>query len=190
MDRRNNRRRRFVIEREFQYRLTLRICMIASLVFLVFCGALLFIMRVNYEALVQNALLQMPEMVPQLQRDFRLSLTAIVSMLILMVSVIFGVGLILTQRLAGPLYALRRQLHGFSRGQRGVRLSLRSGDDFLPLAESFNQAMETHDKRMSLLTREAENALNDLRSQDPSAALHHMKEIVDALAVEKSAAQS
>ena len=174
----NRRRTRLVIERDFQFRLALRICLIASGIFIAFGGVLLFLIKMNYEMLVQNALLQMPEMVGQLQREFRLISLAIVSAFILMIGVIFGLGLVLTQRLAGPLFAFKRTLKEFADGKTGVRLALRGGDEFIPLAEVFNYAMENWEQKQRRIENEVRAAIAAINTNNASQASAYLEKLL------------
>lgn len=171
----NRRKKRLVIERHFQYRLTLKICFAAAGIFLIFGGILMFLVKMNYEMLVQNALLQMPEMVTQLQREFRLISLALVTSFIIMVGIMFGLGLLLSQKLAGPIFALRRQLKEFADGKTGIRLSLRTGDEFMPLADTFNSAMESWEQRQTQHQDALKAALTAIDAGKTSEAQRHIK---------------
>jgi methyl-accepting chemotaxis protein len=172
------RRSRLIIERNFQYKLTLRVCLVASGIFVAFGGALLFLIKMNYEMLIQNALLQMPEMVSQLQREFRLVSLGVVSAFILMIGVIFTLGLVLTQRLAGPLLAFKRTLREFGEGKVSARISLRLGDEFVPLAEVFNYAMENWENRQKWNENEIRSALNAIASGKPQDAAQKLQNLL------------
>lgn len=173
------RRSRVVIERDFQYRVTLRICLIAGLMLVAFGTGLLFLVKLSYEMLVQNALLQMPEMVSSLQREFRLVSLGIVTAFIVMIGIMVGLGLVLTQRLAGPLYAFKRQLQAFSDGRSGVRLSLRLGDEFAGLAVTFNEAMERADERSREINTQLREALGCLSNGKPAETAARLQKIID-----------
>lgn len=139
---------RFVIEKDFQYRFTLRICLIAGVIYALIGGINIFYLRYNYETLINHATLQMPSLVPQLEHELRFLTSGIVASLILMISTIFYLGLILTHRVAGPLFAMKKRLKDFIDGRYPVRLHLRSKDEFRSLEDMFNLAMETHDERL------------------------------------------
>lgn len=175
----NRRQTALIIERDFQYRMTLRICLLASSVFLIFGSVLLFLVKINYETLIQDALIQMPDMVQALRREFRLLSLGMVTVLIVMVGVMFGLGLVLTNRIAGPLLALKRQLQNFAEGKSGVRLNLRAKDEFQNLQNVFNSAMESHDQRQKQLILKVDETLNTLQEQQnllkAVAALEHLK---------------
>jgi nitrogen fixation/metabolism regulation signal transduction histidine kinase len=104
-------------------------------------------LKLNYEMLRDNALLQMPNAVPGLTREFRMYSLGFIGALILCIVVLFVFGLVMTQRIAGPLIALQRRLKDFADGKEGVRLRLRKDDEFHNLEAIFNMAMEAHDKR-------------------------------------------
>jgi len=161
------RRNRFnlVIEKNFQYRFTINMCLIAGLVFMVCGGILLLVVRINYEALIKYAVLQMPGTVAQLERELRMLSLGLVAALILMVSMLFALGLVLTHRVAGPLYQLKRRLEEFSEGRHGVRLNLRTKDEFHNLERVFNKAMETHDLRQKETEQLIQGVLTKIRAQ-------------------------
>ncbi len=173
-------RLKLVIEKDFQYRFTINMCLIAGLIFLLCGGILLLIVRMNYEAFIQYAVLQMPATVSQLERELRMLSLGLVAALLLMVSMLFGLGLMLTHRVAGPLYALKRRLEEFSEGQSGVRLNLRTKDEFHNLERVFNRAMEVHDLKQKETTLLLDTVLTKLRSQNAKDAESLVSKFVDS----------
>lgn len=144
---RERRSRRLVVERDFQYRFTLMICLYGGGLFLIFGGIMLYFLKANYEIFIQEALIQMPDMVSGLKREFRLLSLGMITGLLVLLVVLFGLGLVLTQRIAGPIFALKRRLKEFADGKTGIRLTLRTADEFHNLEEIFNLAMERYDYR-------------------------------------------
>jgi len=137
---------RVVIERDFQFRFTLRICLIAGVILLVYGGIYLFIMNSNYDMLIGHAHVQMPYRAESLRREFRLFSLGLVAMMILLIGVFFVLGLVLTQRIVGPVVALRRCLRDVADGKKNVRLRLRQGDEFRNMEQLFNAAMDRVEK--------------------------------------------
>ncbi len=170
---------RFVIEKDFQYRFTIRMCTIAGFIFLCAGGLLLYIVSLNYEMLIQESLLQMPEMVSQLRREFKFLTLAMVACFIFMVCLLFALGLALTQRVAGPLFALQRKLQDFSEGKHNVRLKLRRDDEFHSLEESFNAAMESYDQNSERIENRLQALSFKLRTQDIEGARNQLKEMLE-----------
>lgn len=172
---------RVVVEREFQFRFTLRICLVAGLLFAVFGGILLFFLKMNYDMFRENALIQMPELVDGLRREFRFITLGTVTALIFMTACLFGLGLVLTQRVAGPLFNLKRRLRDFADGRHPVRLRLRTHDEFHNLEEVFNSAMESHERRRSELRTEVAAALDEIRRLEPESACRRLEKTLDVL---------
>jgi hypothetical protein len=143
------RKSRFIVERNFQSRFTLKICMVAGGLVLIYGALVLFMIRLNYEMLINHALIQMPTTVETLQREFRLYSVLLVLVLVLVIAFLYGVGLLLSQKIAGPLIAVQKQLRDFGEGHTGVRLRLRQHDEFRNIETVFNFAMKSFDKRQA-----------------------------------------
>ena len=60
----------------------------------------------------------------------------------------FAIGLFLTQKIAGPLTALRKRLSEIADAKEGVRLHLRDTDEFKNIQYLFNEAMEKQEKKI------------------------------------------
>ena len=148
------RRNRFVVEREFQFRYALKICSIGAIVLLIFGLSVLYLLKHNYDMLIESALLTMPSSVDGLQREFRMISLSFLGSLVLLVGVLFFFGILMTQRIAGPILSLKRRLYDFAQGESGVRLHLRQDDEFKNLELLFNTAMERYDERFAQLRKE------------------------------------
>jgi methyl-accepting chemotaxis protein len=174
------RKNRLFVEKDFQYRFTLRICLLAGVIFAIFAGFVLFFVRLSYEMLIQSALLQMPDMVAKLKWEFRAMSTGIIVSFLLFMSVLFTAGILLTRRIAGPLLSIKKRLQDFALGQESVRLRLRTGDEFLNLESVFNLAMEAHERRVGGLrerVRRAIQAVNSDRKDEALAELRKLSEL-------------
>jgi len=73
------RRKKYLVEKDFQYRFTFKLCLISGILFAIFTGLALFFIKLSYEMLIQNALLHMPEMVDKLRAEFSTLSLAIMS---------------------------------------------------------------------------------------------------------------
>ena len=173
------RRRRInlIVDRDFQFRFSLKILLATGLVFFLFGGTFLFLIRLNYDMLIQDALIQMPDMVDSLRREFRLISYGMMGAFILMLSAIFLVSLYMSLQVAGPLYALRKRLKEFADGRSGLRLHLRNRDEFHSLEETFNLAMENHDLRQRILKENLDKCLKYIGNDEQDAAKQIIKEL-------------
>lgn len=150
----NKRRKKYLIEKDFQYRFTFKLCIIAGVLFACFTGLALFFIKLSYEMLIQNALLHMPEMVDKLRSEFSTLSLAIMGNWILFVGTIFVLGVIYTQKIAGPVFALKKRLLDLNATGSLDPIRLRQGDEFHSLANVYNRAMDTlKDKNESQLKK-------------------------------------
>lgn len=177
LNRRKN--RVLVVEKDFQYRFTMKILFTNGLILLVFGGVVLFVLRSNYEMLIKDALVQMPDMVKVLRRELKTTSLIVSFGLVFMLSMIFMTGLFLTQKIAGPLYAFKRKLNDFASGGTGIRLKLRNGDELQSLESLFNEAMENYDKQMAQTRKSLEEALLNLEVNKATEAQDKLRILLE-----------
>lgn len=165
------RRSKVVVERDFQYRFTLKLCLWGGLVIISFGILFLFIMKLSYTALLETSLGKLPPyLIQEMHREFRMISTFVVAGIVAMVAGLFGLGLVISQKLAGPIVALQRRLKDFSEGKLGVRLNLRKDDEFQNIQLVFNSAMETHEDRYNEKLDTISGAYYDLINKNTSSA--------------------
>lgn len=143
----NRRKTRIVIEKDFQYRFSLKLCIVLGIVSFFFAGITIFFVQTSYETLIDNALLQMPGIVQQLKRESRHIISIIIASYISLMILLFFASLYLTSKIAGPIYSLKLRLQEFASGQSNVRIRFRKGDELHNLADVFNKAMEANERR-------------------------------------------
>lgn len=139
---------RLVVDRNFQLRFAIKISLLTGSILLLFSGFVLFFVKSNYDMLVREALIQMPDSAEVLMQEFRFLLFTISTGLVVLIPTLFGIGLYLSKSVAGPVLALRRRLSEISNGRQGVRLRLRNGDELKSLELDFNEAMETLERQI------------------------------------------
>lgn len=174
------RQSRFVIEKNFQNRFTLKICLFGGGLVLAYGVLVLFMIRLNYEMLLNHAMIQMPTSIDSLQREYRLYSVLLMLVLVLVIAFLYGVGLLLTQKIAGPLIAVQKRLRDFGNGKSGVRLRLRQKDEFKSIESIFNFAMEAHDQRQSAEIKELELAKRMLREKNTEEAERLIQKVIDS----------
>ncbi len=173
------RRRRLnvILDKDFQFRFSLKILLSTGIVFALFGGTFLFLIHLNYDMLIQDALIQMPDAVSGLRREFRLVAYGMIAAFILMLGSIFMITMIMSLRIVGPLYALRKRLKDFADGKSGLRLNLRNKDEFQTLEETFNLAMENHDLRQRHLRENIGRVNEHLKNGEADAAKELLREL-------------
>jgi methyl-accepting chemotaxis protein len=175
------RRSKVVVERDFQYRFTLKLCLWGGLVIVSFGILFLFIMKLSYAALVETSLGKLPPyLIQEMQREFRMISTIVVGGIVAMVAGLFGLGLVISQKLAGPIVALQRRLKDFSEGKLGVRLNLRKDDEFQNIQLVFNSAMENHEDRYNQKLDKISAAYQDLVNKNSSSAQEKLAKFLES----------
>nr|MBU1327977.1 hypothetical protein [Candidatus Omnitrophota bacterium] len=135
------RRRKYIIEKGLQFRyigLVFALALIASIVtgWTVFAtgwyylgeklasvypqGRLIYVLRATNLALVRNLLLISP--------------------------LIFILGLLFSHRIAGPVYRISKTVGDISKGNLGLRIRLREGDELVDLADMINNLTDNFNK--------------------------------------------
>lgn len=177
----HRRRKKLLIEKDFQYRFTLKLCLISGILFAIFTAISLFFIRLSYEMLIQSALIQMPEMVTKLRWEFRSLSMAMLVNWTLFVGAIFLVGVIYTQRIAGPVYALRRKLQDVAKDLRFSKIKLRQGDEFHSLETSYNRVVDVLQGHLKGIEASTRQARDHLASNKPDEALAELNQLIDKL---------
>ncbi len=78
-----------------------------------------------------------------------------------LVPVTIGVGLVLTHRLAGPIYRFETYLRGVANGEQNGRCKIRDGDELQEFCELLNEAIS----KLRTEAREAREELATLRGE-------------------------
>lgn len=139
------RRRQYIIKKGLQFRyigLVFGLVFIASLVtgWTVFAtgwhflgeklatvypqGRLVYVLRATNLALIRNLLLISP--------------------------LVFILALLFSHRIAGPVYRIEKTLEDISKGNLGIKIKLREGDELIDLADMINNLTENFNKTVSL----------------------------------------
>lgn len=96
-------------------------------------------------------------------------LGAMASAVVINVGLIGFLGVILTHRLAGPIYALTREFRKIGGGLWGGTLKIRQEDDLKYLVRCFNEMSEDLEKINTSDTKELEEVISRLKNNDGNA---------------------
>jgi methyl-accepting chemotaxis protein len=131
----------------------------------------LLMMKLSYNALLDTALGKLPPyLIQEMQREFRIISTIVVAGIVMIIGILFGLGLVISQKLAGPIVALQKRLRDFSEGKKGVRLNLRKDDEFQNIQTVFNTAMESFEERYNQKLDKISEAYSDLLNKNSTSA--------------------
>ena len=120
-------RRTMLVKRSLQYKY------IASIFVCVVLAVILIGMDLYY-TLYKLLLLDNPSLVPLLQHANSVFIVRV----LLYLAIVFVVALIISNRLAGPIYRFEKSAQEVGAGNLTHRVSLRTGDELLELQEEFN----------------------------------------------------
>ena len=141
-----NRRRRFIVEGNFQTRFILRFVLVIVGATLLSTGALLAVFFFKYqygEADFQNLIIMVsPEGTTDVSSLFQIVLIPILVANLLVLCVIVPYALIYSHKIAGPIYRLEQSLDLLLKGEMDFIIVLRRKDEFKYLANKMNAIID------------------------------------------------
>jgi methyl-accepting chemotaxis protein len=131
-------RKQFLVAKRFQFKY------IGLLLVLMFVTALLCSYVVYYTMMISMGE-KLANVYPQgrLVSIINAVNLRIMAGLIIIAPLVAVFGLLASHRIAGPMYRMEQYLKGVAAGDLSVRLTLRQGDEFVPIAEGINKALNT-----------------------------------------------
>lgn len=143
------RRRQYLINWDFQLRYVGFLIGVACLLTLVFIVAAKYYIHLNFTALLESGLVTSALTQEFLTIEKNFLNQNLVSLFLAIIGVLTVTGIILTHRIAGPLFALKRKMndlidHGISDEPFHVRRS----DEFQDLVETFNKLTSSFKKQL------------------------------------------
>lgn len=182
-------RRRYLVDRVFQLKYMVMLALLGAGISAVF-GAMMYLSHSQS----QRALVELMERAPgrglvdistiraEMARFDATFLWLVVGTTALMAVALLLFGVLLTHRIAGPVYVMTLYLSALARGQFPVTRPLRKGDELKDFFETLHSAVEGLRKKESDEAQNLSNALNKLGSGDATAAtdaLRILKELRD-----------
>ena len=141
-----NRRRRFIIEGNFQTRFILRFVLVIVSATLLSSGALLgvFFFKYQYGGADLSNLINMvtPEGTTDVASLFQIMLIPILVANLLVLCIVIPYSLIYSHKIAGPIYRLEQSLEMLLRGEMDFIIVLRRKDEFKYLANKMNALID------------------------------------------------
>lgn len=141
-----NRRKRYIIEGNFQTRFILRFVLVIVGATLLSAGALLGVFYLKYqygEADFQNLIIMVsPEGTTDVASLFQVVLVPILVANLLILCIIIPYSLIYSHKIAGPIYRLEQSLDFLLKGEMDFIIVLRRKDEFKYLANKMNALID------------------------------------------------
>jgi methyl-accepting chemotaxis protein len=95
---------------------------------------------------------------------------AMAALQVVTIAVMYGIGLRISYRIAGPVYAMERRLRQMQKGDLAQSLTLRDGDQFGEAADTLNETIADYGERIVKL-REMTATLTEQQSSSELDAL-------------------
>jgi methyl-accepting chemotaxis protein len=139
----------FILDRALQFKYAILLALIVGVVAALFSIHIFYFLNENIQVFIPN-FMEDPEISELIYKEHRKIIMYLISLTVLLMSILFFFGLIITHRMVGPVMVIRRKMEELSEGNFGVRVHLRKGDEFNDLAASFNSMAEKLEKRFKL----------------------------------------
>ena len=137
-----HRRTQYVIARAFQLKFSLILTAIGVLVAAI-VGVILYGVLVKTQSiLIGTGVVTSPEVIDYLMGQRRLYLYSIGSIFVGVTILLMAFGIMLSHRLAGPIFALSRKMNDLAQGNFNAMLKLRKGDEFQDVKDKFNTLVQ------------------------------------------------
>ncbi|MBL7181359.1 MAG: methyl-accepting chemotaxis protein [Pseudomonadota bacterium] len=181
-------RQTYIVDPEFQYGLIRKLAMIAvmiivmSLAFLVVAHHLYGDVQIEVSQPDPFAVSESLTTLPVQISLFKLLWPVLAICVLVTLVVIFFFGVIISHRMAGPIYRIRHTLDQMVQGELGGEIRLRSKDDFKSLAENVN----TLKKSWQIQIKELKELCQKLETGDEDMQKKHLKRLNEILATFKT----
>ncbi|MBI4041805.1 MAG: hypothetical protein HY390_08075 [Deltaproteobacteria bacterium] len=134
-------RTQYLIHKDFQLRYAFLLASSAILVALIIGGIFLYSLKESYDVLIQAGMASHPKvqaLIHYWKNFLSYTLVMILGMLILFLTLL---GIIITHKMAGPIFVLKRKLQEIQKGKWQTPMHLRKGDEFQEMKDEFNQTL-------------------------------------------------
>jgi len=174
-----SRRKVYLIEKKFQFKLMLRILFIVLLV-VGFTTANILV--TGYYFFNKHY----PEKIDEYFKvfktyalnKFKLNLFILI---IINILVILGLSLLISHQIAGPVYRIKKELKEIGEGDLTKKLKLRKNDDLQDLVEVINDMVRTLQKRLDLLASNVDKLEQEMQNKNHEELSKHIQEIREIL---------
>jgi len=142
MSKRLKKRDVFIVDNSFQFKYSLLFGITGLII-----STVIFIIVFNYIKfhdgfLLKTGLEQSQELVSFLKSQEKLLFTKLFMISLIVTLLMFLIGLVVSNKIAGPVYAIRRRINEISlSGNLSSRFSVRKKDEFKNLSEDLNKMM-------------------------------------------------
>jgi HAMP domain-containing protein len=178
-------RRILIVDPEFQFRFIRRIAMLAVLIVVASLSLLAITYYFNLDiqtVIVQPLPLAISENATPIEEPttiLSILLPVVIICVVVTLALTLVFGLIMSHRMAGPLFRIRRELKEMEQGDLSGEVHLRKKDDFKSLAQAVNGLKRSWGSRLEELNGIARK-LDSNAIPEQASAINRLKEIMSS----------
>ena len=158
--------KRFLLDRHFQLKYTSMIVGVAALLSIALGGFLVNKVKENSRILGLESLGDASFEAQLFSADNELVLSIVLSLGLFLV-ILVGLSIVMTHRVVGPIYVMKRHLDALAAGRLPQIRGLRKGDEFADCHQSLVNAVEQLHSELQQDIDLLSSVLDTLQSQDP-----------------------
>ncbi len=136
----------FLIDRPFQIKYALFLSLVGGLIAALF-GSHIFYFLHEYFKVFMPDYQNNPSAIQFVLTEQKSILIYLAVLTLLVMSLLFFIGIIVTHRMAGPVMVIRKKMEDLCGDNFSARVRLRKGDEFVTLARTFNELAGHLDKK-------------------------------------------
>lgn len=187
-------RTRYLIQPKFQLLFSAILVGIALLSALFVGFTIYLLIYMNNLTFVKYNLHMTPEFLTLLHKQGRIVVMAWIGSFSIVATILFVVGIFLSHRMAGPLFAFTREMKKLKEGNLSAHLEFRKKDEFKELKVPFNQwvdylqRMKLQDiDKISKLSHDLKALIEQIQKEAPGAETKDLSDILEAIQAFQSA---
>ncbi len=144
-------RQQYLIKKDFQLRYIGLLIGFASIICLIFIVATKYYININLGALIDSGLISSDMATQLIHLEKGILYKNLLTIFLILIVTITGIGIFITHRIAGPIFALERRMKQISReGIQSTEFRVRRTDEFQELIEAFNDMIISLQKQTQI----------------------------------------
>ena len=140
-------RKKYLINWRFQLKYVFLLIFLAFILLGIFAVSMHYFVNMNFGALVESGVMTSPQAVQLIEVEKGFLTRNLLKIFIAVAVLITILGIFLTHRLAGPVFALERRMRDVAAGRtKPLPFQIRKTDEFQQLASAYREMMEALEK--------------------------------------------
>ena len=134
-------RTHYLIDRDFQLKYAFLLACVAIFVSILIGGIVWYALDESYRVLQEAQLLEQPEVKSLIQQWKNFLTFNLVIMLCATIAFLTLLGILITHKMVGPIFVLKKKFQAVSEGYYPTPMNLRKNDEFQDVKDQFNRML-------------------------------------------------